>query len=238
MLSYILEKWQRVQYLYYGIGFKDMTLRIAQKIISPLYQHEVGYIIVRNVQARDPLVPQSGVKDNVGTECIILETLESLRCVECEIPSPITVNKLKSHLVHGSESIIVLARRPNSTGSGNEVVGYRTCQRGIFFTPWLKKSLSSDILFVLDTEVLPQYRGQRIQHIIRAATYEYCQINGLKKICGVVLAHNRPSIVAHTRASEEKIAVGTVELVSVFGGLFKWVTPWEKIKIALENSGR
>ena len=213
-------------------------MRVAQRIIRPLYRHEVAYIIVRNVEDRDALDSKDREKDDMGAECaecIVCETLESLRDVENEIPS-VWIDEIKSHLACGRERIVVLARRPIATGSGKTgktVVGYRTCERGVFFALGLGGRVSSDILFVHHTEVLSEYRGQRVQQAIRAATHDYCQGNGSKKICGALLAHNKPSKLAHTRNRQDTI-VGTVELVSVLGGLVRRITPWEKIKDVIQ----
>ena len=100
MLRHISRIWKRLQYLYRGIGLKRMTLRIAQKIVAAIYRHEIAYIIVRDVkQEDDSHVAQSRKKDHVHTECLVLETLESLREVMREIPPSIPIDVLKKHIV-------------------------------------------------------------------------------------------------------------------------------------------
>ena len=236
MSTHILRLWKRLQYLHRGIGLKRMTLRIAQKIVAPVYRHEVAYIVVRDVKQRgSPKLPKGNNRGHVDTECVVLETLESLKQVLSELPSSIPIDSLINHLTAGPERILILARRLKVTGSGKQVIGYRRCETGIFSALGVRAKIAGDILFVHHTEILPDYRGHRIQQAIRDATYRYCQRNGLHKICGVVLAHNLPSIMAHTRNREDR-TVGVVEVVSVLGGLFKSTTPMEKIKSAIEDS--
>ena len=128
--------------------------------------------------------------------------------------------------------VILLARRPKNNGSGKEVVGYAIYQQGVFSVFGHLRKISSDFLFTHYGEVLPEYRGQRIQQMSIRARIRYCRSNGIKKCCSSVGIYNRPSIIGRRGGST---ITGTIEQVSVFGGLFKWETPWEKIEAALRR---
>lgn len=229
----IEEKIHQLRYFYRGTGVTGVVLQIARKLIAPFYQREVQYILIQSIESQDAADPVNKEGDSSGTECLILESSESLCAVESEIPSSFrySVADLKEHLAQGC--IVFLARRPKNTGSGKEVVGYNISQRGVFSAFGRKRRISSDILFTHYTEVLPEHRGQRIQQILIRARIEYCQMNRLKKRCATVGTENRPSILAAMRVAPT--IVGTIERVSVLGGLFVWETPWERIEEALRK---
>lgn len=235
MVNYILRNWQRMQYLYRGIGLKGTTLRATQKIISPIYRHEVGYIIVEYVEERDFHTPQSRTEDHAQTEYLVLETPESLREVMSEIPSTTMIDRLRKHLSAGPGRIAILLYQPTATGSRKQFIGLRTLARGQFIAPRLTAKVSDNILFVCDNEILPQYRGQRLAEKLRNATREYCRRNRLNKICGVIMSHNLPSI-AVVRRNKYAMIAGTYELRSLFGGLFKSSTSLENIRSIIEDA--
>lgn len=228
--------WLRFRYLYRGIGAKGTFLRIFQKIIAPIYRYEVGYITFRYVNpGPDPDVPGPD-RDSMGTHAVVLETPAALRAFEKEIPGSIPLDRLKKHLSQGKGWIIVLARRPAASGQGCEVVGYRLCRRGYFSALGIRGTVSPEFLFILHNEVIPKYRGQRVQFTARVAMDDYCRRHGITKICGFVLAHNKPSLRSFTRDTKDpsRTFLGTVESVSILGGLFKRATPWEEIRRCLE----
>lgn len=230
--SLIEEKIHQLRYFYRGTGVTGVVLQIARKLIAPIYQREVQYILTKSVESQDAADPVNEEGDSPGTECIVLESSESLCAMETEIPSSFrySVEDLKEHLEQGCT--VFLARRPMITGSGKEVVGYNISQRGVFSAFGRKRRISSDIFFSHYTEVLPEHRGRKIQQLLVRARIEYCRINGLKKRCTTVGTENRPAILAGLRV--EKIA-GTIVRVSVVGGLFVWETPWERIEEALRK---
>jgi GNAT superfamily N-acetyltransferase len=92
----------------------------------------------------------------------------------------------------------------------------------------------TNIIFAIHMEILPKYRGQRIGDVIHIARYEYCRREGIKSVCFVILSYNRPSI-KNVRLPGYRIA-GSIELISIFGGLYKRVTPWEEIRKAIEEA--
>ena len=231
--SLIEEKIHQVRYFYRGTGVPGVVLQIARKLLAPIYHREVQYILIHSIESQDVADSVNEEGASPGTECIIVESSASLCAVESEIPSSFrySVDDLKEHLEQGG--IVFLARRPKNTGSGKEVVGYSISQRGVLSAFGRKRRISSDILFTHYTEVLPEYRGRRIQLMLVKARIEYCQRNRVKKRCTTVGTENRPSILAGMRVAQT--IGGTIERVSVLGGLFVRETPWESIEEALRK---
>lgn len=233
MKETLIRKARHVGYLYHGDGAKAVALQLARKLMAPLYQRERQYISIHTIQDRDPLASLlPGAGENLGIECLVVETPEALRGVEAELPSATLADHLRTRLAQGS--IVVLARQAQTMGGGKKVVGYGVCQRGVFSALGRTGRIAADILFSHYTEVLPAYRGQRIFQLIREAQFEYCRGQGLKKLCGVATVHNRSAILARTRTGEA--LVGTVERVALLGGLFVWETPWERIEQVLRST--
>jgi len=230
MSTKLLKIWHQLRFLY-QISPKVLIRRLAQKIIAPIYQHEVGYISLRN----ESDFSLAKYKDSKDTECIVLNTTESLQIWENKISTLIPVKELKRYLADEPGSIVIFATRPVSNGSEKKVIGYRMCQQGVFTAPGINGKLSPDTLFVLYTEVLPEYRGQRVNRIMMDTTQEFCQQNGLKKLIGVILSHNQPSIKHSMRWKGTRI-IGRVELLSLFSGLYKRATSWDEIKKTIDES--
>jgi GNAT superfamily N-acetyltransferase len=228
----IEETIHQLRYFCRGTGVTGAVHQIARKLIAPIYRRDVQYILLRSVESQDAAAPGNAEGDSPRTECITLESSGSLRALESEIPSSFrySVEDLEEHLEQGC--VVFLARRPKNTGSGKEVVGYNISQRGVFSAFGRTRRISSDVFFSRYTEVLPEYRGRRIQQILVRARIEYCRVHGLTKRCTTVGTENRPAILAGLRA--ETIA-GTIEQVSVLGGLLVWETPWERIEDALRQ---
>ena len=236
MLESVTRAWQRIRYLRRGIGLRRTVLRVCQRVIAPVYRRETGYLVVRDVPQKSSSDPVNEGGENGVDDCVVLDSLDDLRAVERYIPATIPISDLRSHLALDPRSMVVLARQSGAGALGDGVVGYRTCRRGQFSAFWVELPIADDILFVVDTEVLPEHRGKRVQSRLRAATFEYCRKRGLRKSCGHVSAHNQPSIVAHTRSEEDAIVART-EFVSVLGGLFTSGTSPEQIRRAIEASG-
>jgi GNAT superfamily N-acetyltransferase len=228
----VAEKLHQLRYFYRATGLAGVTAQITRKVIAPIYRREVQYILIRDVESPDAPDPRTEVGDSPGTECIVLESPEALRPMESEIPSSFrySVEEFREHLEQGC--VVFLARRPRDTGPGKHVVGYNISRRGAFLVFGRPRSVPSDMFFSQYTEVLPEYRGQRIQQVLIRARIEYCRAHGLKKRCTSVGTENRPAMLAGLRV--ERIA-GTIERVSVLGGLFVWETPWERIEEALRS---
>ena len=203
---------------------------LVKKIIAPIYKHEIGYITLTDEFSNKKY------RDNKETECIVLKTPESLKVWENKISNLIPVSQLRKHLADEIGNCVIFATRPNSSGSGRNVVAYRKVQQGVFSDVWgIKGKLSSDTLFINNTEVLPEYRGKRINRMLMDATQAYCRQNGINKYIGVIGSYNQPSITHSLRWKGTKI-LGTIELFSLFGGLYKRVTSGDEVKKVIENS--
>jgi GNAT superfamily N-acetyltransferase len=222
--------WQRLQYLWRGIGFTGTVKRIAARILSPIYRRQVVYIVVRDVTLQEPAGLRN--RDEPDTECIVLEAPEDIRALRGDLPDSIPYDTLRRHLAARPANIVILAFRTH--GARRECAGYRTCARGLVQILGLSGHVSSDILCAVHTEVLPPYRGTRVQQALRAATYEYCRRKGLRRICGFISTHNRPSVRAHTRHDEDRI-VGTIQSRALLGNLVKRATPWKQVAEAIDG---
>jgi ribosomal protein S18 acetylase RimI-like enzyme len=235
VLTKILKKWHWLIY-WYHISPKVMIKKLAQKTIAPIYQHKIAYITLRK-----PIDFSLPNHKNLCTECTVLKTVEFFQKFENKKPDlfpvfeNVSFSELKRGLSDYPDSIVILAVRPDSSGLQNKIIGYRWCQVGIFSAFGVKYNTSHDILYVLNTEVLPEYRGQRINQIMMEATHQYCRQNRLNKIVGVIETYNLPSLKQILRWKEAKI-IGKFEMLSIFGGLYRRVTPWDKVKEYLENS--
>jgi len=223
----ILRLFDRLNYLY-KIGFKVMMKRLAKNAISPIYRHETGYITVRGQDS----FPVNEYLDTRGTDCIIFETAEAIREWENRVSLSIPYQSLYGHLCNTPHSMVIFAIRPTKDGSSRKVVGFRYCQKGVIIFLDFKKSLPMDILFVNHTEVLPKYRGQRVNRLMMNKTNEYCLQNGLTKIIGVISAHNIPSVKQNIRWKGAGV-IGIIELKSWLGGIYKSTTSWDDIEKAI-----
>lgn len=236
ILNYVRRRFRHVKYLYRGCGFQTVILRIACKLVSPVYRRQKLYIVMWNIERWNSLIRTGTTAESTGIKCLIVQTSELLTALECEFVRSLrkSVPYLKRSLAKGS--MVFLARRPTETGDENEIVGYRICEPGVFSTPWYTREISPDILFIHHLETASECRGQRIQQALGSATIDYCVNNGLKATCGLIVSHNRPSILSSTRPGASSIE-GTVERISVLGGLFVRQTPWEPIEAILSKCG-
>ena len=230
MLKKINQKWQHLKYLN-KISPIVMVNRLVKKIIAPIYKHEIGYITLRDE------FDIRKYNDNTETKCVVLKTPVSLEVWEKNISNLIPVNKLKKRLADGIGSFVIFATRPNSSGSGRKVVAYRKVQQGVFYDDrWrIRGKLSPDTLFTNNIEVLPEYRGQRINRMMMDAADNICRRNGINKVIGVIESYNQPSI-KHTLKWKGSRIIGKIEIFSLFGGLYKRVTSWDEVKEVIENS--
>ncbi len=150
------------------------------------------------------------------------------------IPPLVPFHKLERHLADDPESIVILATRPDFSGSGKKVIGYRICQPNVFVFPGIKEKLLLNSLFVTHTEVFPEYRRQKVNQMMRSATFGFCRENGLTKVLGVILAHNQPSIKSQKHSKGGSV-IGKFESLSLFFGLYRSATPLDEIKKAIED---
>lgn len=227
MIGRILQVWGRLKYLY-RISPRVMIRRIFHKIIAPIYRREVCYVNLNTPKENNK------VTDNKGTKCIVLKTPKSIQVWKNRISPLALFYKLESHLADDPESIVILATRPEFNGSGKTVIGYQMCQPNVFIAPGIKEKLPLNSLFIVHSEVFPEYRGQNVNRIIFSTTREFCRQNGLTKTLSVVSAHNQPSIEAIKKATGVRI-IAKFESLSLFFGLYRFVTPIEEIKKAVED---
>lgn len=219
-----------MKYLY-KISPIVMVNRLLKKTIAPIYRHDVGFIILTYVFVYEK------DKNNKGTECIVLTTPESLKLWEDKISNLIPVGELKKHLAVDKGGFVILATRPNSNGLGRKVVAYRKGHQRLFSHDWgIKGKLPTGTAFINHSEVLPEYRGQRISKILAHATLDYCRQNNIKKYFGVIGSHNQPSLKHSLRRKDKGRIIGKIELFSLLGGLYKHVTPWNDVKKIIEKS--
>ncbi len=228
-ISYL---WQRLKYLS-QISPKVMVRRLLSKIVVPIYRHEVGYITVGPNNQRESTVAKHS--DNKGTEFAVFKTPESLLSQGYEIPPLIPVSELERHLKEDPSSVVIIASRANSDGSRNKIIGYATCQQGIFYAPGIEGKLPPDFLFIINGEVIPECRGQRVAEMMWDATDRYCIENGYKKRIGVILSHNQPALRYHMRLGTREIS-GKVEFLSLFSGLYTKATPMDEIRKMIETA--
>ena len=229
MLINLFRRWQRLKYLY-KVNPTVMIERLTKKIIAPFYRHEFGYITLTEEFS------EHKYKDKHETKCIYINKTETLKSWQSIIPDLIPVNQLREHLLKQKNNCIILATRTGLNTSERIVVGYRILQHGYFSHDWgIKGNLPSDMLFVYYTEVLPEYRGQRINRMLMEATQDYCRKNRIRRYIGVIGTHNKPSITHSLRWKDTRI-IGKIELFSLFGGFFKRATSWDEIMSKIEKS--
>lgn len=224
---------QQLRDLYRESGVTGLRRLIGRTLFTALYHREVQYILLKRVESQKAVSPAPGKEGGAGTECLIVESAAALQEVVREMPATMrdSVDTLKERLERGCA--VILARRPRRSEAGQEVVGYNICERGVFSALGRKRKIASDILFAHYTEVLPEYRGQRIAEVISGAVDEYGRAHGLTKLCSVISPANQASLRAFLRAGYT--IVGTVARVSILRGLFIWETPWERIEAALRQ---
>jgi hypothetical protein len=228
MLKRLAAQSRQLQYLYRGTGITGVIRQVGQKLIAPLYRREAQYILIRN----EPEVGGGDhSNDRAGIECVVIESPEALECERQDIHSVDILQKLRDRLEKGC--IVFLAYRPRATGAGREMTGYAIGQRGVFSALGRQWGIASDILFAHYEEVFPAYRGQRIQQALSRARGMYCRSHVVKRRCGVISVHNRPSLVATLRNGF--VISGMIERRVFLGGLYVWETPRERIEAALHE---
>lgn len=218
--------WDRLGYLY-RINPWVMIRRVFHKMVAPVYRHEIGYVTYNGLM-------EHNYTDKKGTECIVLKTPESLQGWKNRMLPSALFHKLERHLANDPESMVILATRPDFSGSGKKVIGYRMCQPNVFVAPGIKEKLPLNSLFIVHTEVFREYQRQKVNQVMVSATHEFCRQNGLKKILGVILAHNQPSIKTLKQVKGARI-IARFESLSLFFGLYRFSTPLDEIKKVIED---
>jgi ribosomal protein S18 acetylase RimI-like enzyme len=225
----VADKLHQLRYLYRAMGATGVVALAARKLLAPLYQREVRYILLQDLESPDVADPEDA---DTNAECIVLESPAALDDVQSEIPTSFrfTIEDFRERLERGC--VVFLVRSPTTTGSGKEIVGYNISERGVFTAFDRARPVSPEIFYSHYTEILPEYRGRRIQQALVRARIEHCRNNGVRKRCTTVGTENRPGLVSGLRAGK---IVGTIERVSILCGLVVRETPWERIEQALRT---
>src|SRR5262249_21133400 len=100
---------QHLQYVYRGGGITAVLVRAGRRLLAPLYEYKVRYILLRKVPARDEFSSADEEGEDQTGECILLESPGTLQAMEREIPSSLThsLSDLSRYLEQGA--IVFLA---------------------------------------------------------------------------------------------------------------------------------
>jgi hypothetical protein len=120
--GFIGERIHELRYFYRGSGVTGVLREIVRRQISPIYKREVHYIVVLNIESQEATDFVNQQEDNPGTECMILDSAESLCAVQSEIPRSFrySVKDLRERLEQGC--LVFLARQLRKDGSGKEAL--------------------------------------------------------------------------------------------------------------------
>jgi GNAT superfamily N-acetyltransferase len=220
----------KVRRTYRTQGVSAVLREIKRIAVAALYQRDAQHIFVRRIPASGASIPRSEAAESLGVTCVFVESAAALRAIESEIPLSIrdSVDQLRQRLAQGCSVIVV--RKPSR--AGHEVIGYGINEPGVFSALGRRGQLFPNVLFNHYLEILPEYRGQRIAHVMRIAMDEYCRMHGFTKRCTVVSPSNEASLRSNFRSG--LVRVGMVARVSLLGGLFVWETPLETIRRAVQ----
>jgi GNAT superfamily N-acetyltransferase len=222
--------WDNLRRTYRTHGVSALLREISRIALAALYQRDAQLIFVRKIPASGTSAPSSEAAESLGVTCVFVESTAALRAIERELPLSIrdSVDQLRQRLAQGCSVIVV--RKPSR--AGHEVIGYGINEPGVFSALGRRGQLLPDVLFNHYMEILPEYRGQRIAHVMRIAMDEYCRMHGFTKRCDAVSPSNEASVRSNVRSG--LIHVGMVSRVSLLGGLFVWHTPLETIRRAVQ----
>jgi GNAT superfamily N-acetyltransferase len=227
----------RLPRIYRTQGVSAVLREIIRIARVALYERETQYVFVRKIPASGVSVSGSEAGESLGVTCLFVESAAALRAIEREFPLSVrdSADQLRRRLAQGCSLIVV--RKPSR--AGHEVIGYGINEPGVFSALGRGGQLLPDVLFNHYIEILPEYRGQRIAHVMRIAMDEYCRMHGFTKRCTVVSPFNEANLRSIVRSG--LVHVGTVTRVSLLGGLFVWDTPLETIQRAVhavDHGGR
>jgi len=224
ILETIARKTQHVSYVYNSQGWIGVARQITKKIISPLYEKEVQYVWLRDPKSVSSIVSRLSGTQGAEIECVVLESLELFERLRNQIPPSLAI-RLERRLKEGC--ILFVASRLTQDGLTRQIAGYSIAQGGVFSALGRSCKVSSSILFTHYSEVLPEFRGQRVVGTLWDARDLYCRRSGYEKHCGVVSTDNLPSIQSLRRMGAR--IVGTTQRVSTVGSNLRWEPSWEKI---------
>ena len=149
MQTFILNIWEKIKYQYRGVGFANTIIKIAYTILSPIYRHDTFYIAVETIHSEIPGVNKI---NNNEIECVVYEKSDRFRLCEYKIIPSIPMNKIIK-LLENPNSISIVAFRRDRIEPEKNIVGFRICEPGIFYTPGVKFRVAPATLDIIHTEV-------------------------------------------------------------------------------------
>ena len=211
----------------------DLSSSIARFLRRPLQrivEVETQYVVFRQLpEGKAP----SALHTSPDIELCTVESLEDLEKVAPQLPPELPIAGLRRRIDAGCT--LFFARRRLE----GRVVAYQVAERRVFSALGLRVRVRDDVLFIHHVEVLPEYRGQRISLLLRAAAHRYCQTHHLRRTLSVISTDNRASLRAHLRQGAPggpPQIVCVVRRVSVLNGRFSWQTSWRKIEKAIRRA--
>lgn len=231
MSSRLIQHSRQLHQLYREKGLVQLLLHLARAVFASLYSRQRQYITLTRLDRPEATPPGNGATEEGETEYLVVDTPERLRMIAPEIPPLFrdSMDTLTQRVAQGC--VVVLARRPRKEGTGKEAVGYNLSERGVFSALGRRKVIAAEVVFAHYAEVLPAYRGQQLVKLLSTIRDEYFRQRGVRALCSVIAPQNRSSLRAAERMGWT--IVGTVQRLSLFGGLWVWETPWERIENVL-----
>ena len=228
------QKLQKLSAIYRQGNGVALVRHLGSALITSVCDYQVQEVRGQVRTDQDSVLPPPKNESDLAAECLILEPGASLGPFAAEFSQPFrdSFESLKQRLDQGCA--LILARRAQQGGTGQEIVGYTIMELGGFSAAGIKGKIAKDILFVHYTEVAQKYRGQRIALVLTRAINEYCRKRGIIKSCTAHKTGNIPSERAFRRFSSSRLLCHAVR-VSFFRGFFVWHTPWSKIERAIAS---
>ena len=227
----------RLAYLRRSRGIWGTFRRAFAQAVSPLCKVTDYHIHMLYFQSGFDVDEKWPDDDDMGTHSVAVESVEELEEFSNEIDDHFDLEEWRNFLTGSSKRFLVLSRRPRE-GGACKVIGVFTCEIGVF-SIWeggRQIELSDHIMMFHDTEVHPQYRGQRVSRIARKGLYAYCMKKNVDRTVGVIGSQNLSSLKAHTKGSEmvQSATKGRIRRVRLLGGLIDRMTPADEIKALIE----
>ncbi|MGH7835482.1 MAG: GNAT family N-acetyltransferase [Candidatus Binatia bacterium] len=225
-------RWQKLLKLYREVGLRRTVLQLLRMLSSYVWQRETVFIRGRIIDDQT----SAGSNEPIGVspvECMTLQFPSDIDAIEHELPASFrdSPDRLKERLQEGC--IVILACKRRKKNHGHEILGYLIAEKGVFSALGRKRNVAPDVLYGHYIEVLPEYRRMGIANFLNQNMEEYARGNGLRKYYSVVSTKNR--IAARTLGRKNRENLGSVERVTIMGGLYVWQTPWQQIENILNK---
>jgi predicted GNAT family acetyltransferase len=228
------QKLQKLSAIYRQGDAFALIRHLRSALITSVCDCQIQEVRGRIIADQDPVVARRENEIKLAIECSIVEAGDALEpfAAEFSLPFRDSFDALKQRLDQGCA--LILARRAQQNGAGNEVVAYSIVERGGFSAAGIKGKISKGILFIHHTEVAHKYRGQRIAQVLTGVMKEYCRNRGIMISCTAHRTGNIPSERAFRRFDSSRLLCHAVRL-SFFRGLFVWHTSWRQIERAIAS---